>query len=79
MNRNEQIKQAAYSIFCNSSSITFGLQCNSFEEGAKWADEHISAETFRHCIAMLNNTCFEDGTGVEDSEIEYTIKQRGLV
>lgn len=40
MNRNEQIKQAAFSRFCLSQSTTFGLQCDSFEEGAKWADEH---------------------------------------
>ncbi len=76
MDRNEQIKQAANEHFAHSWS---GSVVDAFAEGAKWADEHISAETFRHCIAMLNNTCFEDGTGVCDSEIEYTIKQRGLV
>lgn len=39
MIREEQIREAAYSRYCNDSSITFGLSCNCFEEGAKWADK----------------------------------------
>lgn len=39
MTREEQIKEAAYSRYCNSSSVTFGLQCDSFQDGAKWADQ----------------------------------------
>ena len=41
MTREEQIREAAYSRYCNDSSVTFGLQCNCFEEGAKWADKQM--------------------------------------
>ena len=41
MKREEEIKQEAYSRYCNDSSITFGLQCNCFESGAKWADKTL--------------------------------------
>lgn len=40
MTRKEQIEQAAYSRYCNDSSITFTLQCNCFKDGANWAYEH---------------------------------------
>lgn len=40
--------------------------------------EDISAETFRACISMLNEICYEEGTGVPDTDIEYTIKQKKL-
>lgn len=46
---------------------------------AEWKDSQpISAETFRACIQMLNDTCYESGTGVDEVDIEYTIKQRRL-
>ena len=44
MNREEQIKQAAYAQFCNDSSITFGLLCEAFAAGAMWADAHPWSE-----------------------------------
>lgn len=40
MTREEKIKQAAYSQYCNSESICFTLMCDSFKQGAKWADSH---------------------------------------
>lgn len=40
MTREEEIKQAAYSQYCNSESICFTLMCDSFKQGAKWADKH---------------------------------------
>ena len=39
MTREEQIKEAAYKRYCNSSSITFNLMRGCFEDGAKWADK----------------------------------------
>lgn len=38
MTREEEIKQAAYSQYCNSGSICFTLMCDSFKQGATWAD-----------------------------------------
>lgn len=40
MTREEEIKQVAYSQYCNSESICFTLMCDSFEQGAKWADNN---------------------------------------
>lgn len=40
MTREEEIKQVAYSQYCNSESICFTLMCDSFKQGAKWADTH---------------------------------------
>ena len=40
MTREEKISKAAYSQYCNSESICFTLMCDSFKQGAKWADEH---------------------------------------
>lgn len=40
MTREEEIKQAAYDQYCNSESICFTLMCDSFKQGAEWADEH---------------------------------------
>lgn len=40
MTREEEIKQAAYAQHCNSESICFTLLCNSFKQGAEWADSH---------------------------------------
>lgn len=40
MTREEEINNASYAQFCNSSSVTFTLQKEAFEAGAKWADEH---------------------------------------
>lgn len=40
MTREEEIKQAAYAQYCNSESICFTLLCNSFKQGAEWADNH---------------------------------------
>ena len=40
MTRDEEIKQAAYSQYCNSESLCFTLMCDSFRLGAKWADNH---------------------------------------
>ena len=40
--------------------------------------DKMSAETFRAAIYMLNNACYEDGTGVTEDEVEYTIKQYNL-
>lgn len=64
MTRKEQIKEAAYQRYCNDSSVTFGLQCNSFKEGAKWADQHpkeglVDVEKveqwIKECFAFLND------------------------
>lgn len=40
--------------------------------------DKMSAETFREAIYMLNNTCYEDGEGVTDEDVEYTIKKNKL-
>ena len=40
MTREEKISKAAYSQYCNSESICFNLMCDSFKQGAKWADEN---------------------------------------
>ena len=40
MTREEKISKAAYSQYCNSESICFTMMCDSFKQGAKWADEH---------------------------------------
>lgn len=40
MTREEELEQAAYSQYCNSESICFTLMCDSFKQGAKWADNH---------------------------------------
>lgn len=62
------------------SDMDSTLECyGSAMEMAEWKDSQpISAETFRACIYMLNNTCYESGTGVDEADIEYTIKQRRL-
>ena len=40
MTREEEIKHAAYAQYCNSESIYFTLLCNSFKQGAEWADNN---------------------------------------
>lgn len=40
MTREEEVKQAAYSQYCNSESVCFTLMCDSFKQGAEWADEN---------------------------------------
>ena len=40
MAREEEVKHAAYSQYCNSESICFTLLCNSFKQGAEWADSN---------------------------------------
>lgn len=40
MTREEEIKQATYSRYCNSESMCFTLMCDSFKQGAEWADEN---------------------------------------
>lgn len=50
MIREEQIKEAAYKRYCNDSSVTFGLQCNCFEEGAKWAAKEFANKVKRVSI-----------------------------
>lgn len=40
MTREEKISKAAYSQYCNSESICFNLMCDSFKQGAEWADNH---------------------------------------
>ena len=42
MTREEEINNASYAQFCNSSSVTFTLQKEAFEAGAKWADNNLS-------------------------------------
>ncbi len=51
MIREEQIKEAAYKRYCNDSSVTFGLQCNCFEEGAKWAAKEFANKVKRVSIS----------------------------
>ena len=48
MTREEEINNASYAQFCNSSSVTFTLQKEAFEAGAKWADEHPNLESLWH-------------------------------
>ncbi len=38
MTREKEVKQAAYSQYCNSESVCFTLMCDSFKQGAEWAD-----------------------------------------
>ena len=40
MTREEEVKHAAYAQYCNSESICFTLLCNSFKQGAEWADNN---------------------------------------
>ena len=40
MTREEEVRHAAYAEYCNSESICFTLLCNSFKQGAEWADNH---------------------------------------
>lgn len=40
MTREEEIKHAAYAQYCNSESMCFTLLCNSFKQGAEWADSN---------------------------------------
>lgn len=40
MTREEEISKAAYSQYCNSESIYFTLMCDSFKQGAEWADSN---------------------------------------
>lgn len=55
MTREEQIKEAAYSRYCNDSSVTFGLQCKCFEEGAKWAAKEFADKVKRVSIQYKYN------------------------
>lgn len=41
MTREEEREKAAYSRYCNDSSVTFGLQCNCFKEGAEWGVDEL--------------------------------------
>lgn len=54
MTREEKVKHAAYAEYCNSESICFTLLCNSFKQGAEWADNNpkspwISVENALPC------------------------------
>lgn len=72
-----------------NDNFYFSIDSSLFPE-VKWEDEEpteielnilgrgITADTFRECIYMLNSTCYEEGTGVSEQDIEYTIKQRNL-
>lgn len=44
------IREAAYSRYCNDSSVTFGLQCKCFEDGAKWAAKEFADKVKRISI-----------------------------
>jgi len=55
MTREEQIKEAAYKRYCNDSSVTFGLQCNCFEEGAKWAAKEFADKVKKVSIRYKYN------------------------
>lgn len=48
MTREEEIKQAAYAQYCNSESISFTLMCDTFNQGAKWADKHPDISSLWH-------------------------------
>ena len=48
MTREEEINNASYAQFCNSSSVTFALQKEAFEAGAKWADKHPDLSQLWH-------------------------------
>lgn len=38
----------------------------------------ITAQVLKDCADLINSTCYEEGTGISDNDIEYTIKVRGL-
>ena len=40
--------------------------------------DRMSADTFRAAIQMLNDACYEDGTGVDETDVEYAIKYHKL-
>lgn len=40
--------------------------------------DRMSADTFRAAIQMLNDACYEDGTGVVEADVEYAIKYHKL-
>lgn len=52
---------------------------NIIRTSIEYAHTNISADTFRQCIAYLNDTCYEDGEGVEESEINYVIRRKHLL
>lgn len=46
---------------------------------AEWKDsQRVSADTFRDCVCMLNDTCYESGTGVDEADVEYAVRTLGL-
>ena len=47
MTREEEVKHAAYAKYCNSESICFTLLCNSFKQGAEWADANPKSPWIR--------------------------------
>lgn len=38
----------------------------------------ITAQLLKECAELINLTCYEEGTGISDEDIEYTIKTRRL-
>lgn len=76
MTRKEEIKLAAYCRYCTSISETTNMQCQCFEEGARWADKTIldkASEWLKKNISNYQNLeynefqqCFEyDGYDIE--------------
>lgn len=70
MKREESIKQEAYRRYCNDSSVTFGLQCNCFESGAKWADKTMIDKA---CEWLKKNICNYQNWGYNEFHqcVEY--------
>lgn len=73
MTREEEIKQAAYSRYCNDSSVTFNLQCYCFEEGAKWADKtmidkasEFITEWFYEHPHIIKMVCSDEFENIDD-------------
>lgn len=50
---------------------------NAFDSLPKTSNG-ITAQLLKECADLINSTCYEEGTGISDEDIEYTIKTRRL-
>lgn len=86
---NKEKAQSIVCFHCNQQSCDGpqtvkscpkNKEVNNLLEMAKWKDENpiVTANLFRQCISMLNDICYEQGTGIDETDIEYVIKVKKL-
>lgn len=87
MNNEEKVKEILDCENCRKLLFIGGVKCppecadyNDLMKMAQWKDENpiVTANLFRHCISMLNDICYEQGTGIDETDIEYVIKVKKL-